>query len=74
VLLEMRPRHDDAVQFVHVEVYKDPRNLVLADAVTEWRLPSEPWIFFVDRAGTIQERVDGIATADEIDAGISRIV
>ena len=74
VLLEARPRHADAAAFVHVEIYKDPRNQVLADAVTEWKLPSEPWMFFVDRTGTIVERCDGIATAEEIDAGVARIV
>lgn len=73
VLLEVRPKHADAVNFVHVEIYKDPRNLVLADAVSEWRLPSEPWIFFVDRGGTIVERYDGIATAEEIQGAIARI-
>jgi len=74
VLLTVRPKYGDAVNFVHVEIYKDPRNQVLADAVTEWRLPSEPWIFFVDRSGTIVERFDGIATGEEIQGGIARIV
>lgn len=74
VLLDVRPRHGDAVEFVHVEIFKDPRNQILADAVTEWHLPSEPWIFFVDRTGTIVERFDGIATTEEIEAGIARIV
>ena len=74
VLLSVRPQYGDGVNFVHVEIYKDPRNQVLADAVTEWRLPSEPWIFFVDRNGTIVERFDGIAMAEEIQGGIARIV
>ena len=73
VLLSVRPRYEDAVSFVHVEIYKDPRNQVLADAVAEWRLTSEPWMFFVDRQGSVVERFDGIATAEEIEAGIARI-
>jgi hypothetical protein len=74
VLLQAKPRHADRVEFVHVEIYKDPRNQVLADAVTEWNLPSEPWLFFVDKTGTIAERFDGITTGEEIDGGIARIV
>ena len=74
VLLQAKPRHGDAVAFAHVEIFKDPRNQVLADAVIEWKLPSEPWMFFIDKSGTIVERFDGIATTDEIDAGIARIV
>ena len=74
VLLQAKPRHGDSVAFAHVEIYKDPRNQVLADAVTAWNLPSEPWMFFVDKTGTIVERFDGIATGEEIDSGIARIV
>jgi hypothetical protein len=73
VLLGVRPKYGEGINFHHVEIYKDPRNQVLADAVTEWRLPSEPWIFFVDRNGTIAERFDGIATAEEIEGGIAKI-
>jgi hypothetical protein len=73
VLLQVRPKHADTINFAHVEIYKDPRNGVLADAVTEWSLPSEPWIFFVDRSGTIVERFDGIATAEEIEGGIAKL-
>ncbi len=73
VLLDVQPRHADDLNFLHVEIFKDPRNQVLADAVTEWRLPSEPWLFFVDRQGTIVDRYDGIATADEIEASIARL-
>jgi hypothetical protein len=74
VLLDAKPRHADAVTFAHVEIYKDPRNQLLADAVTEWKLPSEPWMFFIDKQGIIAERFDGIATAEEIDVGIAQIV
>jgi len=74
VLLGVRPKYGEGVNFAHVEIYKDPRNQVLADAVTEWRLPSEPWIFFVDRSGTILERYDGIATPEEIQGAIAKIV
>jgi hypothetical protein len=66
VVLGLRPRYADRIGFAHVEIYKDPRNGVLADAVNEWHLPSEPWTFFVDSAGTIVERFDGIVTPDEI--------
>lgn len=73
VLLGVRPRFAEHIDFAHVEIYKDPRNGVLADAVMEWRLPSEPWLFFVDRGGTIVERFDGIATAEEIEAALAQL-
>jgi hypothetical protein len=73
VLLDVKPRHANRLNFAHVEIFKDPRNNVLADAVTEWNLPSEPWLFFVDRSGVIVERYDGIATAEEIEASIAHL-
>jgi hypothetical protein len=73
VLLGVRPQYGDTINFHHVEVFKDPRNQVLADAVSEWRLPSEPWMFFMDRNGTVVERYDGIASAEEIQASIARM-
>jgi hypothetical protein len=66
VVLGLGQRYADRVGFAHIEIYKEPRNGVLADAVNEWHLPSEPWTFFVDRAGIIVERFDGIVTPDEI--------
>jgi hypothetical protein len=73
VLLGVQEKYAATVNLIHVEIYKDPRNQVLAEAVTEWHLPSEPWMFFVDRSGTIVERFDGIATAEEIGAGMDRL-
>jgi hypothetical protein len=73
VILGLRPRYADRVSFAHIEIYKDPRNGVLADTVTEWRLPSEPWTFFVDAGGTIVERFDGIVTPEEIQPVLDRL-
>jgi hypothetical protein len=65
---KVKARRAERASFVHVEIYKDPRNLVLADAVTEWHLETEPWVFAVDRAGVVVERVESITTADELDS------
>lgn len=61
------------VNFVHVEVYTnldDPANLVVAPAVTEWGLPSEPWVFVIDAAGVVTARFEGVVTPGEISAAI----
>jgi hypothetical protein len=73
VVLGLKPRYADRINFSHVEIYKDPRNGVLADTVTEWHLVTEPWTFFVNSAGTIVERFDGIVTADEIQPVLDKL-
>ena len=56
------------VNFVHVEVYENLdaasfEDLVVAAPVTEWRLPSEPWVYVIDQDGVISDRFEG--TVDE---------
>lgn len=57
------------VNFVHVEVFTnldDPENLQLVPAVTEWGLPTEPWVFVVDADGLVKARFEGVVTPEEI--------
>jgi hypothetical protein len=73
VVLSLRPKYADKINFSHIEIYKDPRNGVLADTVNEWHLVTEPWTFFVDKTGMIVERFDGIVTAEEIQPVLDKL-
>ena len=62
----------DTVNFIHIEVYSGLPN----PAATNWQvvpamqafgLSSEPWVFFIDRAGTVIYRIEGLVTAEEIE-------
>jgi hypothetical protein len=66
-LLKVSQRFGDRISFVHVEIYKEPRTLTLADAVVEWGLQSEPWIFAVDRDGVIADRLESLVAAEELE-------
>jgi hypothetical protein len=55
--------------FVHVEIYPSEAALSgqqVGQAVADWRLPTEPWVFAVDGSGTITERMDGPILADDM--------
>jgi hypothetical protein len=63
------------VNFVHVEVYTnldDAQNLELVPAVLEWGLPTEPWVFVVDAQGFVVGRFEGVVSAEEITAALSK--
>jgi uncharacterized protein YcfL len=67
--------HPD-VNFLHVEIYENLdaatfEELRTVAAVTEWGLPSEPWVFFIDGAGMVTARMEGAASEAEINAAIS---
>lgn len=51
-----------ACTFVHVEIFEDLQNPVpkrYVPAVTEWNLPSEPWVFAVGADGKVVARYEG---------------
>ena len=70
LMRELAPEYPD-VNFLHVEVFtniNDPDNIVLAPAVEEWGLPTEPWVFVVGADGVILGRFEGLVTPEELRA------
>jgi hypothetical protein len=55
------------VRFIHVEVYagNDPANGVNR-WMREWRLPTEPFTFVVDRRGIIRAKLEGAFSVAEL--------
>jgi hypothetical protein len=68
--------HPD-VDWVHVEVYEnidDPQGqLVEVDAVLEWGLRTEPWIFVVDAEGNVAARFEGTVGETELERALAAI-
>ncbi|HWH24936.1 MAG TPA: hypothetical protein VNW68_08605 [Candidatus Limnocylindria bacterium] len=76
----------EGVDFIHVEPYQleivdgSPR-LVLSEqnfpipveSVTEWGLPTEPYIFIVDSSGNVTAKFEGVASEDELRAALDEV-
>jgi hypothetical protein len=73
-LLDVRAPFADRVTFVHVEIYRSNRGADLSPTVEAWGLPSEPWLYTLDAAGTIVGRLDGAFGRDEIRAQLHALV
>lgn len=71
---------------IHVEPYKleevdghlqpvlSSDNLPLpVPAVTEWGLPTEPYIFVVDGEGKVSAKFEGVAAAEELEAAFAEV-
>ena len=55
--------------WIHVEVYsKTEGELTPGKPMREWNLPSEPWLFSIDGAGTITARLDGPMLPDTVES------
>ncbi len=73
----LRPGYP-GIDFVHVEIYDDLQveaveDLTTVPAVTEWGLPSEPWVFVVDDAGNVTASFEGAASDAELQAAIAAV-
>ena len=66
VVMSLAQNYADKVNFIHVEVYKNFDTFEVADAMREWNLETEPWLFFVDKQGKIVDKYEGGITSKEI--------
>lgn len=73
-LIKEAPTYQDRVDFVHIEVWKDFQNQVYREAVTEWRLPGEPYTFFVDSQGKVAGKLEAIFSEEELRSALDQLV
>ncbi|MCH7738163.1 MAG: hypothetical protein IH872_12280 [Chloroflexi bacterium] len=84
---ELKGRHPGQANFIHVEIYDNPAeiqgNLNRAEifsVVEDWGLTSiedyfnESWVFILDADGLIDDRFEGFATLDELDAALMKVL
>lgn len=75
----VQKRYGDAANFVHIEVYTGlpnpaANNWEMALAMATFGLSTEPWLFLMDKDGTITYRVEGLFTAAEIEAHLQALL
>jgi predicted small secreted protein len=65
---------DSPVRFIHVEIYtdNDPANGV-NQWVKQWRLPTEPFTYVVDRTGVIRTKLEGAFSAGELERAVAAV-
>jgi hypothetical protein len=78
VVQSLEPAYRDRLAFIHVEIYRDfkpdPSKKKETQAVVDWRLQTEPWIFLIDSKGIIQARFEGPTATDEVKAAIDQLL
>jgi hypothetical protein len=62
------------VTFIHSEIYKGlSPDTPPVDALTEWGLPSEPWVFVVDSQGKLVQKYEVAFSPGELRTELSRL-
>ena len=84
---ELKDRHKDEANFIHVELYDNPSEIqgdlsraVLTEAVHEWGLSAIPdwfnesWTFVLGPDGRIEQRFEGFATLEELEEALQPLL
>jgi hypothetical protein len=66
-VIDVRARSGKRALFVHAEPYKGDTATALSPTATAWRIPSEPWVWVIDRTGVVRARFEGPVVAAEIE-------
>jgi hypothetical protein len=62
------------LRFIHVEIYEDNDPAKGVNRwVAQWRLPTEPFTYIVDRTGVIRAKLEGAFSAAELEAAAKAV-
>ena len=62
------------VEFIHVEIYADNDPAKGVNRwVAQWRLPTEPFTFVVDRTGVIRTKLEGAFSVAELERAVDAV-
>jgi len=74
IAAEVKAELGDEAEFIHMEIFdeNDP-NKGVRPQVSAFRLPTEPWLFVIDRNGVIRTEIEGAFSADELRHAVREI-
>lgn len=68
---QVKQQNEGKAAFIHMEIYNDnDPNKGTRPQVRAFRLPSEPWLFAIDRSGTIVDVVEGAFGIEEMERAL----
>jgi hypothetical protein len=72
---QVRAKYADDAAWIHQEIYND--NVVergFRPQVKKWSLPTEPWVFTIDRKGKVAAKMEGAYSAGELEAAVKKAI
>ena len=72
---QVKQEMGDEAEFIHMEIWKenDPSTRTVRPQVKAYRLPTEPWLFVIDREGTIRTAMEGAFGVDALEKALSEV-
>ncbi len=71
---QVKQLEGDKAEFIHMEIFNnnDP-DAGVRSQVSAYHLPSEPWLFAIDRDGTVQVALEGAFGVDALTAALEKV-
>ena len=70
---QVKASYEGDAEFIHMEIYNDNElDKGFREQVVKWKLPTEPWVFTIDREGKVAARIEGAFSARELEAALAK--
>jgi hypothetical protein len=70
---QVKAKHEGEAEFIHMEIFNNNNvEQGYRPQVREWNLPTEPWLFAIDRSGKIAARIEGAFSARELERALKK--
>jgi hypothetical protein len=71
---QVKETYGDRAAFIHMEIYKDnnPSKGVMPQ-VRAFHLPTEPWLFVIDRNGVIRTAIEGAFSVEKLTQAVEAV-
>jgi hypothetical protein len=71
---QVKETSGDKAEFIHMEIYNDnDPNKSVRPQVRAFNLPSEPWLFVIDRQGTIRTAIEGAFGTEQLTGVVEEV-
>ena len=72
---QVKSEYGDEAAFIHMEIYNDNEvDKGLRPEVQAFGLPTEPWVFVIDRNGVVSERFEGALSVSELTDALQQVL
>jgi hypothetical protein len=71
---QVKESYGDEVEFIHMEVFEDNEpSKGVRPQVKAFNLPSEPWLFVIDREGVVRTAIEGAFGVSELEGAVREV-
>jgi hypothetical protein len=71
---QVKEENEGKAAFIHMEIYKDNKPPVTRSQVKAFHLPTEPWLFTINRDGTVSSVIEGAFGLEALTAAVTKAI